>query len=568
MEVFMKKRLIVLFNNKLPDDLIGSDIIFAYNVKCLPAKPISNRVIFYNLWEASKDKAPSEKIHEILGGYKDDVAIIANTMYSNLFSPIYSFFKQLSSIISTYDIGTVLLSGGSSYSYITFEKGEGEGVPYRYKHEWLYNPFIAQYLSKTSVGIDWRDKSHIKLGYVIHHVIRENALRFLDFLKELYNTRKNAENTDDILRSVDRSKYDAIAFASLEGQYNFLKNLTVRGDLRFLFITPRNYDKDCLKLKGYQSVSELIGNIRSCFNLSKGKLEQSIFIEEYNLSISKNALKRAIRTEYFIYKNSIGRLTSIGRSIFDRNLKAVVTCTSQGRSMVRYTEMAKKFNIKHINFQYVTLGQRYFPILELADEYYVFEKGSYDFYKDKSSIFKFYIPQLSDVVPLECRKRVMVIYTQPDSYTEKYLSLLNKIGEHKEQLDYDIIVKLHYRQDHIEEFCQICCRFGMKMIKDEMSIRELMCNSDLSISMTSSVLSESLFYRVPAIIYIEDPALQDFVLNSNIGYPDVNFIADNFQSMLDLLSSNIWGKYGDRLNTFLKNNSGIPIESILKKKEF
>lgn len=543
-------KMILIFEenlqNEIPDDV---DYIFAYSEGVISNYKGKAEILYYNMWESSESEEPRKAIEKYLSNQNSEVQIINNTIYSNWFAPIHSMVSQINKIIKEKDIEELILVKGSKHLFSTFELAECEGNPVLYKSSWLFNPVIQQYYRETSIHVTWKKCNKFAGLYRMINCCREHIIRAHEIIVQLYRYAKT-KNKDNHIYGKDG--INAVCFVNLQGQYDFIKSyLNNQSNIVPVIVTPKPFDSECVVIKGVVTPKKVINNLRMSYRALRGKFDDYLFMDNRKIYLDRHSIRAALITELFIYRNAIDRVINTYEKIGYQNFTYMITCMSQGRSMVKYTEAAKRLNLKHINYQYVSLGKRCFPIMDLADEYYVYEVGSYAFYKEKSSAFRFYLPQLKGE-HINCEPAI-VIYTQPDQYADLYLRFIESFLQNTSNINqrFKIIIKLHYRQNRKEDFEKFQSFENVSVVTNEYSIIELMNLSTFCISMTSSVLSEATFYKVPAFIYVEDKGLLQYVVKSGIGYPEINYIVRSVDELSERIQSFDKSEYQNRYNSFL-----------------
>lgn len=563
----MQKRLHIIFDkpNSILD--LGLDDAFIHDKGCCDNIKGGDSIYTFSLMIAAHDERPKIFLDSLFGR-EDFVRVVENTMYGNFLLQVFSFMQQLSEIVLKREYESVVLYGGSEYVYVSFERSEGEGSPYHYSHSWLFNGLAYQYLKKIGYKVEWKNKKTPFL-LEIHNIWRERLLRAKEFQKCVLQYLKNKKCVVG-LDEVFIDSLEVLAFAKLEGQANYLSNLLKQIGKPFVIVAPQKFNEDTIALKEFLSIKDIFDNYlkRKKPNILNKNRTISFDYNGCTISFAKSSFKRAISTTYLLYLNAIKRVGNNIAKIGCTNLKYCVTCTAYGRSMLQYTEAIKRIGIKHINMQYVAMGQRNIPIKELANEYYMFEKGALSFYKEKSSIFRFYMPMMPNIeksLSLKL-KPVVVIYTQPDSFTPLYLDLLKQLFlELGKDLDkIKIIIKLHYRQDRENDFKVLASAYGADVVKNEKSVADLMKSSDICVSMTSAILFEATFYKVPAVIYWKEDEVYRYHLDNETGFPYVNYVVRNVSALKNKLLSIDRDDYNRRYNDYLAANNSYSLKQIFE----
>lgn len=563
----MKQKLHIIFDRlDKPMDL-GNDDLYIHNKTCLSNVVGGGQIYSFSIMKASHDERPAIFLNSLFDN-TDPLHVVKNTLYGNFFLQVFSFLQQLSDIVESKKYESVVLYGGSKYVYVSFERSEGEGSPYHYYHSWLFNSLAYQYLRKKNYTIEWKHK-HSYIILKTHNIIRERILRYNEFQKCIVQFFKNQKVINGLSEEL-RDSTEILALAKLEGQSNYISNLLKQTGKQYVILAPKRYNDRSLIIKDYLTFKDIINHflMRREPRINNSPKQISFLFDGCSFCISQSAFKRATSTTYLLYLNAIKRVENKIRKGGFHNVNYCVTSTAYGRSMLQYTEAIKRLGLKHINLQYVAMGQRNIPIVDLADEYYLFEKGSLKFYKEKSNIFRLFMPSLSIEHNhlTKNNKPVVIIYTQPDSFTPQYLDLLKRLfmslGEDLNKVN--ILIKLHYRQDREIEFKELASAYGVDVVKNERSVVELMKSSDICVSMTSAILFEATFFKVPAIIYWEDDETYKYNFENETGFPSINYVVRNVSQLKDKILNMDKEDYSRRYDNYMIANNSLSLKDIFR----
>jgi len=369
------------------------------------------------------------------------------------------------------------------------------------------------------------------------------------------------------------------AFTNLSLQYYYFKTLFDDIDSDIIYIVPRIYRR---KIHGknifYKKNNSIIESIKIFIKtLTYFKSKSKIFnlhLLNKQIDIKTSRFRRNFRImlfEYLFKKNEILKTISFYKLY---NANSFITNMTYGVDIQTIHNISKHLDIKHVNFQYVAMSRVAIPNLKLADEYYMYSKKTQEFYSKYNKNYKLYMPivKADKSVKKKNSSLLVTIFTQPDNYTNEYIELIESIANEimKLKMEIKLNIKLHYRQDKIEKFKLIKNKFKfIEILKNEISVSQIITKSDVVISITSSVLFESMIHNVVGFIVDLDGKKRQHIFNNDLCYPDVNFYMQTIEEVIDgfINFESKKREYINRLNFFVSKNIGeIDYKKILNIK--
>jgi hypothetical protein len=240
-----------------------------------------------------------------------------------------------------------------------------------------------------------------------------------------------------------------------------------------------------------------------------------------------------------------------------------------GMDIVSCHDLAKDMLWRHLNLQYVTMARILYPNLELADDFYLFSRRTYDLYSAYSNSYKYYLPlgnkQTSGVK--KTGQVVLTIFMQPDSFVYDYFDYLRNLLPLVDSKRVKIVIKPHYRQNLMDELYEIVKPYSFVSVAGlHDSCEDLLVSTDIALSIHSSVIFEALLNNVMCLVYNPDGKYDDSIYNNDICYPEVNFVISKPQETIDYIENCEYYKkqYVERRMTFVQNNHcELSLEEIL-----
>ena len=501
---------------------------------------------------------------------------LQNETFARFFKPVGALIKQIEDILEDNNITEIILKGGKQYQFITLHGGEGEAKKYSYKSSWLFNSFIHQYF-ENRITLKW-EKSKNKLKAI--HFYRDN-LQFLKLLVKaiVFSFRNNKIHLKKNLKKLENKN---IIFISSIIEYKQLKKISSsQPPLDFIFLNSNSTlsikEENLDSIFNYASIrflSFLKSTIlfRNLKRLIKPK-ELVFSFQERELKIKKTSFLLAIKANFI--KNNAHYLELISiLSVYQKNDKSLFfTGKTFGDDIVLINKLSNKLSIWHLNFQLVTMAKVLLPQMELANQFFLYSKKTYDFYKKYSKSYKYFLPLTTkerEKITETKDKITLTVFTQPDMNTDRYLTLLKDILPIINKRMHNCIVKIkpHYRQDYLSSFKDISDKYDfVKLIDNLKSPEEIMNTSDFMLSMTSAVLFEAIMLNCPGLIADFDGFNTEWILNNDVCYPEVNFLVKTPEEVLAILQSKdeFIEKYEKRRNKWINDNEGILVSDIFSK---
>ena len=244
--------------------------------------------------------------------------------------------------------------------------------------------------------------------------------------------------------------------------------------------------------------------------------------------------------------------------------------TTVGDDMVAIDSVARTYNLRHVNLQYVSMGRVIYPDLDLADEYYLYAQRTYKLYSSLNSSYRYYLPLQHKIEKKTDQKEVVfVIFMQPDSWEKDYLLYFDMVLPEIVRLDIyvKIIIKPHYRQNNIQILKQYQDKYGfLRVAAPDESVESLLNNATFAMSICSSVIFEAMMNHVPTIVYNPEGRYDDYVYKNDICFPNVNIVITEAEETLSVLEN--WNQnkidFESRLDRFIsESGANTDINEIL-----
>ena len=557
-----RKRILTLFDEKEPDDIRRDDIIFT-NDRTYSRE--GNKVYHLALLDASdQDVSLYEEQLSFFADFPQEYGCLANNIYFHFFRQLFHVICQLNEIIAAEGIDQIVLVGGADFQFITLNDAEGEGVKHHYRSSWLYNSFLYQYYQKKQgICVSWLHKKNAGLQK-LRFVFRENYYFYRYMLmmcaKRILPEKKG---NDGSLRS---GKKLIVSFADLELQYKHLRSKLRESELydsllvlgrsirpdkadAHLFLPSNSFGqiiRAVIRIKG------LVKKQKRTFHIMDGSIQ--IDLKRLYQGCAAGALRAYLREE---------AIQKCIRKIGKDRIACILTDKTLGYEICTVHHVAEELSIPHTNIQLVAMAPILYPKLKLADRYYLYAKQTYELYRQYSDSYRFYIPMETkerEIKRTEGRALKLVLFTQPDSYTKRYLEAIRQLAEvlGGSDISAELIVKLHYRQDKQAEFEKLEKEYGCLSIVKTGNAGELMKQCDAILSMTSSVLFEAVTNRIPGFIINFDRQDEKMIYQSGTCVPEVNYIIEQPEELVTLLSDfdRLQTEYRQRLKDYLCNMPG------------
>lgn len=474
-----------------------------------------------------------------------------NTAYVKFFLPIEVVLMNIKKVLNEEDVSEIVLYEGSEEPCFRSEGAEGEGERGNYKTNYLVNAFVKkQYEEKLKINwVGKQSKWATRISCYWHNTRSNCRLMLARIIKRI-----REKNT-----IIDKSLTDvqAVSIINLLLQKKHLDTIYETSNISHIYLS---YNRSLVDNMSVFPVLELplkhlLGNVEETFSKSVGA--QSLTYK----GVKTKTLVRELRYCLLKYAIYYQRLSYTMAQLRVVPLKLMVSNTTVGDDMVSIHNVAKAFGMRHVNLQYVSMSRVLYPNLELADEYYLYAKRTYELYKRYSDIYHYYLPiqNVKHQKDVEGKIR-LTVFTQPDSYGIDYVEYLDVICPEitNNGMGVEVLIRPHYRQDNIKDFEQICSRFNfVSMAKPGDSIPQILKKTDIAMSINSSVIFEAMMSGIPSIVYNPSDKYHVSIYNNDVCYPEVNFVIEDAIRTLEILEN--YSKYSNdfqnRLALFIKTSS-------------
>lgn len=512
---------------------------------------VKNNVNVFELNYSLLDASPmtAEAINQFFDQLPKETLSYRNIYYMRVFRPIHAIICQIESIVKRHDIDTIVLSGGSDVKFMTLVGGEGEGRHIMFQRSWLINPCLDDYFN-GELQVQWK-KKRSRLRFLVLHKVREFFLN-LKILIQYVKSVRAKEYINDI--SLKGSK-NIFAFLNLNLQYNHIKNIfTEEQKEKLIIVAPSIANLLVKKDISFRVHWKDISGAYQEFNKVKRSIKTKKLIYIINgkkISIHTEIFFRSLRYDFIQQKS---RLSSVKRILRDHVNKDTIFLTNMtfGEDILLVHALSNSLNVSHYNFQAVAMSKMLLPQMKLADKYYLYSIQTYKLYQEFEKSYHYYLPDFPRIkkdAELKTEGVIRVgIFTQPDTYTDRYLLFLDELIEKLNhwEMNLEFILKPHYRQNKLQEFLMKVKDIESITIVDKtVSPEDVISSCDFTISMTSSILFETIQLNCPGIIisfFDEDKA---FIKASC--FPEVNYEVKDFEDLEE-----IFGKPLEFKRKFLK----------------
>ena len=553
-----QKRLVTVFGEKSDAVLYENDVIITNNTSYLDP---SHKVVYITTSDViDKDDTLMNSIQQAFIMLPDEYRVVQNSIYHMILRPIVHMLAMIDRVITQEQIDEIWLYGGSEVEFLSLSNSEGEGAKKLYYSSWLFNPIIDQYFSENdNIKVVWQRKKS-RITYTILYWFREHYNYYRRTLG--YLVRDFREEKSHICIEKSDTKI-VLALADLELQYKHLAKQIEQIDCYDkLFVLGRNVkpektDVFCrLPSLSAFSIMKIMRTIRKIRVRNK---RMSFCFNGHEVWLRTNNIIMGSKERLFIALYQAKALSQLVEGIGTKKIQCICTNRTMGTDICYIQNVCNKYDILHVNFQYVSMQEILYPNMNVADRYYLYSKRVYELYKKYGKQFKYYLPL--DTHCFEERNEQahrIVIFTQPDTYTDRYLMAIKEILTCFQQngSQIEIIIKLHYRQDKIDEFISCEKYYRNTKVLTTGNAGEVMRTCDCVISMTSSVLFESLLEGIPTIVLDFDGIDRALIEESGICVPEVNYVVHSPQDILSLITnySYFWREYHRRLHEFIGDN--------------
>ena len=478
-----------------------------------------------------------------------------NSYYRRVQAPVASVLIQIDQILCETGADKIVLFGGSRRPFCTLQNGEGEGQRIWYQTAWLMNPVIDQTFGARA-KICWVGRlpsfcfavmSCLRFWYFS---LRTSARLLLSALRQKHN-----------LNQVEYDKIAANAFVvcELPLQFTHLHSLLDDMDslkLVNLFPYQMGYKGIGWRLSVHDIIRALMGALRARREMLRNKSQ----IDQMRSSVSMPIydLANSLMLEFFNFDSRHRALLRYTKRDGMPKSAYLITDMAYGPDIVLYHTLAQELGWTHLNFQYVSMDVMAYPQMELADRYFIYSIPVYKYYAQFSKTYRFYWPSKktpanSEGPPLDKKPR-LTVFTQPDAQAERYLHFLSLVATSPNAGDKaDIYVKLHPRQNLAEQFHALKNQYQcLHFLSGQTTVEKALEDTDICVSMSSSVLAESLLLGKMGMIVDIDGKSEHAISIENTCFPQINFVIrtmDEFWNMIENRQT-FWSMFQQRYQQY------------------
>ncbi|MFT4683470.1 MAG: hypothetical protein ACI9JT_000260 [Polaribacter sp.] len=570
-------RLLVFLDEEIEDvKLISGDVLLVNNIRQLEKYKDHFTVEYIDSSLLDENEEFVEEINLFFEQLPQEFMDLRNEIFARFFKPVFSALKKIDNIIEESDVSEIILFGGNRFQFVTLHGGEGESKKYKYRSSWLLNVFIEQYL-KDKVRVLWK---RTKPFLFLFHFFRELPRFFKLSLKAALNI--NNKKNQILKKAISKIKDSNVVFVSSIIEFNQIQQLlsSVKQN-KTLYLSSNsslNLKSKDSNVYNYSSIS-FFSFLKAEFTfrklLSSVKSKHFFFsFEGKKIQINKSSFLRATKTNFVRNSAHFYELQGLLKSYNKNKESLIITAKTFGDDIVLANKIAKLFNIKHCNFQIVSMAKVLLPQIHLADLFYLYSFKTHQFYTQYSDSYKYYLPLNSDNVRSKKDEKsesqfILTIFTQPDWYTNRYVKVLNEVLPLLETNSQSCVVRIkpHYRERDIHLFKQFSNTYDfVELLDNSLSPKELMNSSDFILSMTSAVLFESLMLDCPALIADFDGLDRKWIYDNDICFPEVNFVVNSGEDLLNILINKKEHQkmYQERRNCWIRDNTGVTVSDIFQ----
>lgn len=553
------KRLITVFD-EIPDIvLFDNDVILTNNVSY---SDTCHKIIYVTDNDIlDKNVTLLTNIQKAFSFLPGTYQVLHNSIYHILLRPIMHVLAMISRVIKQEKIEEIWLFGGSETALFSLSNAEGEGKKRFYHSSWLYNSIINQFFSSDeNISVVWHKRKN-RFVYALLFWCREHYNYYRRALG--YIMRDIRGRTNSILLNDENEKI-IIALADLELQYKHLskqlEKINSYGKLYVLGRSVKPAAKDVVCRLPSLSLLSIIGIIKRINGAKARNTIMDIRLNDHSIKLPADRILMGSKERLFIALYQEKSLSQLIHRIGSEKIHCVCTNRTMGADICYVQNVCKEHHLLHVNLQYVAMIGILYPQMDVADRYYLYNRNVYELYKAYGEQFKYYLPLDTNCFDERNNQaRSIVIFTQPDMYTDRYLAAIRAIltcfQENNSQVE--IIIKLHYRQDKIPEFISCKQYYRYTKVLTTGYAGDVMSDCDCVISMTSSVLFEALLRGIPSIVLDFDGVNKEVIGESGVCIPEVNYVVHSPYEIINLINnySLFWREYQKRLEVYLKNNN-------------
>ena len=541
----------VLLDSTKGIDFDKDDIVLLTSV--LPQEKYSGNVRYIDRNIILESSSVRNEILDLLDSFDIHYQNIANATYSRFFQQLYTIMANVQKILQETKVDKIILYEGSEKPYFIAKGGEGEGEKKNYISNMMVNAFLFNEYCKV-YEIEWKYKKS-RLITSLTNYLRNRQEYIQLILARLILGLKYRESKKKLALGAVTS----VSVISLILQKRHIDTILPytkdegKGHVYFSYNRKIVDNNIVLPVKEF-NMSNLV---KVMLKAIRYKTPRSITV----FGVCTSALVREMRfmmTEYEIFENRL-RYTLEDCKL---NSTLMLSDTTVGKVMMAIRNIAREQDMRHVNMQHVTMTRILYPVLDLADEYYMYARKTYELYRQYNENFKYYLPIIKkrkkDIT--EGGTIVFTIFMQPDSFAQEYVYYLNMVLPEiaRSEKDIKVIVKPHYRQPDVEGLKQMVSTYPFVKVADPSeSVADILDKTTIAMSINSSVIFEAMMSQVPSIVYNQDDRYHDMVYNNDVCYPEVNFVIEEPLDTMEVLNNveKYYTIFSERFFNFSKNCS-------------
>lgn len=494
-------------------------------------------IISYNIDEMPSDKerviAAKKFVNNLESELNNEFQLIfpySNIIYSNFYIYVANTLDTIEKLLVEYNIEKItLMNGNPKMDYSSISLAERERV-FRifYKRAWMLNYFVGQKYS-DEINVNWKYKdSYLKLKILkliknksmlniklilnlLKRIKKKKHLKRKDFGSVVFFMARTPLQVDPLINIYKELKKEKdVEPVFLVSESYFQKNVTNKidnlGEFNYLDISTEISIKDIIR--EYYYICNILRNIRK-LNIP------SIEFGKSNLKIS-NTVVSELSTYWIDYLLKMKALNNINEHT---EIKAIINTEIVNHNGAYDSQWGENNNIIVQTIQWVPMFNVLKPIMGWANKIYMMD------YKDfllaskltTNDNFKYVGPVGYDSVYDKSKAskllKKIVVFTQPDDYRQDYLILISDLVDIIRTLgiNVNILVKLHPRERERELFEKSFENVEfLEIVRENITSQELIINSDLTISITSGTIVQSVIIGTPTLAV-------DYELKRNTG---------------------------------------------------
>ena len=510
----------------------------------------------------------------------DLVFSFINEIHTKSIKLILNIIESISEILEKNNISKlILIEGNRDVEYFCCFFAEGErSYQFLYKRSWFFNYYIFQSF-KEQVSIFWEHETP-QLKLKIFRWLRNYPRLYLGFSKAIFRTIKYS--------LAKKSNYKNISYRANTKIVFLMVRIPIQVDpLISLYMSLKNdksttpvflvFDDSCkhevekilkkrrcvyILLDEYLNLKDIIKFIflKKIFNIPKGEKIPIIF-KGKTISLGTKEILKEISSNWMKMIIRIGSLNKFLKSVGKNNIDFLVNTETFGSEAATMGIWASRYNISIFSIQHVAIGERLLPKMLWTNAMFMMSNKNCKKIKEISGDRNFiYVGPMAYDQYFNTSKsnypiKKIAIFTQPDSYTCEYIKIINDTLDIRNELElnWEIIVKLHPREKKYKMFKNKYKNYSkLKVIKNEIISSDLIKEIDLTISISSGVILQSIIIGTPVLSINYNTNKYLWVNKNVIGFLKENvvrkiFTKDEFKCILE--------DSKDLINEFKKNRS-------------